>query len=547
MTWLKRLRNRFVDKWRTSLQVRVLGSIFTASAIVMILLGLGMLTVFTQRLVDQKIDIANSEIDRARVIVENQITASGASSSLQVRVNSARAALSSLGNGGGAEVNAAYDAVVLVNSDEVVVSPEGYRIPERLRYFVSQDQVSYQFATIDQGDGSSYNALIIGTPTDSAIPNLQVYLVFSMESDEASLALMRGLLSAALLIVVILLVGIAWLATQQVTTPVRSASRIAERFAQGKLRERMVVDGEDEMARLAVSFNAMAESLSAQITQLEEYGNLQRQFTSDVSHELRTPLTTVRMAADLIADSEDELSPGARRASQLMNRELDRFESLLSDLLEISRHDAGVAELSTAVHDIRIPIRSALEQVSHLAKELDVELQVDMPEESVNINGDSRRIERIVRNLLANAVDHCKGHPVELKLRATEEAVAIAVIDHGVGLKPGQDELVFNRFWRADPSRVRHSGGTGLGLAISREDAMLHGGTLDAAGTPGIGSIFRLVLPREPQGDYRRSPIALIAPENPWEDEPAVDTAAPDTPQPAVQSAAIAEKQENTP
>lgn len=487
----------------------------------MILLGLGMLTVFTQRLVDQKIDIANSEIDRARVIVEEQISASGSSSSVQLRVNSARTAITSLGSGGG-EASAAYEPVVLVHNEDpaqVVVSPEGYRIPERLRYFVSQDQVSYQFATIDPDTGTAYNALIIGTPTESDIPGLQVYLVFSMESDEASLALMRGLLSAALLVVVVLLVGIAWLATQQVTAPVKSASRIAERFAQGKLRERMVVDGEDEMARLAVSFNAMAESLSAQITQLEEYGNLQRQFTSDVSHELRTPLTTVRMAADMIADSEEELSPAARRASQLMIRELDRFEALLSDLLEISRHDAGVAELATAVHDVRSPVHSAVEQVSHLAEELEVELVIEEPEEAVMVNGDSRRIERIIRNLLANAIDHARGRPVELRIGANEQAVAITVTDHGVGLRPGQEELVFNRFWRADPSRVRHSGGTGLGLAISREDAVLHGGTLDAAGTIDVGSVFRLVIPREPQGDYRRAPLALEAPEEPWEEQ----------------------------
>src|SRR5699024_2603609 len=127
LAWLTRLRHRIVDKWRTSLQVRVLGSIFTASAVVMILLGLGMLTVFTQRLVDQKIDIASSEIDRARVIVEEQITASGASTSVQARVNSARAALSSLGTSGGTETNAAYDPVVLVNNDDLVVSPEGYQ------------------------------------------------------------------------------------------------------------------------------------------------------------------------------------------------------------------------------------------------------------------------------------------------------------------------------------------------------------------------------------------------------------------------------------
>ncbi len=510
-----------MDMWRTSLQVRVLGSIFTASAVVMLLLGLGMITVFTQRLVDQKIDIANSEIDRARVVVEEQIAASGTSSSVQLRVNSARAALSSLGSvSSGADLSAAYEPVVVVDGEEeVIVSPEGYRIPDRLRYFVSQDQVSYQFSTIGQGGGESYNALVIGTPTESDIPGLQVYLVFSMENDEASLALMRGLLSAALVIVVVLLVGIAWLATQQVTAPVRSASRIAERFAQGKLRERMVVDGEDEMARLAMSFNAMAESLSAQIRQLEEYGNLQRQFTSDVSHELRTPLTTVRMAADLIADNDEELSPAARRASQLMNRELDRFESLLGDLLEISRHDAGVADLSTATHDVRSPVTSAIQQVTVLAEELDVPLDINLPDEPVMINGDSRRIERIVRNLVANAIDHARGHPVQITMAASDKAVAIAVTDHGVGLKPGQEELVFNRFWRADPSRVRHSGGTGLGLAIAREDANLHGGTLDAAGNLGVGSMFRLVIPREPQGDYRTSPIELAAPEQPWEVE----------------------------
>ena len=210
----------------------------------MILLGLGMLTVFTQRLVDQKIDIANSEIDRARIVVEEQIAASSASSSVQLRLNSARAALASLGSSGsGGDVTAAYEPVILVDGADVIVSPEGYRIPDRLRYYVSENQVSYQFSSIDQGDGAAYNALIIGTPTESDIPGLQVYLVFSMENDEASLALMRGLLSAALVVVVVLLVGIAWLATQQVTAPVRSASRIAERFAQGKLRERIVVDG----------------------------------------------------------------------------------------------------------------------------------------------------------------------------------------------------------------------------------------------------------------------------------------------------------------
>lgn len=273
----------------------------------MMVLAFVLVSFVTQRLVNTKLDVASSEIDRARASVEQQIESTGSSSSVQVRLNSARAVLTSRATS--ADDTAAYEPVLVVSNPDgsTVTSPEGYRIPERLRSFVDQGQVSYQFATIDRVDGSTYKALIIGSPTASDIPNTQVYLVLSMESDEATLALLRGLFSGAAVVLVVLLVGITWLLTQQVITPVRSASRIAERFSSGHLRERMVVTGEDEMARLAMSFNSMAESLSRQIHQLEEYGNLQKQFTSDVSHELRTPLTTVRMAADLIVDEADDL------------------------------------------------------------------------------------------------------------------------------------------------------------------------------------------------------------------------------------------------
>ncbi len=493
--------------------MRVIGLIFVASSVVMGILAMALTSVVAQRLVDTKLDIANAEIDRARVAVEQQIDATGTGSSPQVRINSARASLTQLTAQSG-ETTAVYEPVLVVaNPDGSTISaPEGYRVPERLHHFVNEGQVSYQFATIDRADGSTYNALLIGSPTDTDLPNLQVYLVLSMESDEATLALLRGLLSAAGVVVIVLLVGIAWLATQQVTAPVRSASRIAQRLASGHLRERMAVDGEDEMARLAVSFNTMADSLSKQIHQLEEYGNLQRQFTSDVSHELRTPLTTVRMAADMIAADADEFDPHTRRATELMIRELDRFETLLADLLEISRHDAGMADLSAARLDVRTCVHSAWEQTRHLAQKLDVEVRFEEPAEPVWITGDSRRIERVLRNLIANAIDHSEGNPIDVILAANGEAVAITVTDRGVGLKEGQEELVFNRFWRADPSRVRHSGGTGLGLAIAREDAVLHGGSLDAAGNPGVGSQFRLVLPREPEHKYQEIPLELEAP-----------------------------------
>lgn len=487
----------------------------------MLILAYILVSLVTQRLVDAKLDVANAEIDRARVAVEQQIEATATSASVQVRLNAARAALTARSNSG-SESQTVYEPVLVVDAPDgsVTVSPENYRIPERLRTFVAQGQVSYQFATIDRADGSTYKAIIIGTPTQSDIPNLQVYLVLSMESEQATLSMLRGVFSAAAIALVVLLVAITWLLIQQVITPVRSASRIAERFANGHLRERMGVDGENEMARLAMSFNSMAESLSRQINQLQEYGSLQRQFTSDVSHELRTPLTTVRMAADMIAYQSDELNPALKRASELMVRQLDQFENLLNDLLEISRHDAGVADLAESTIDVRSCVDVAIGQTSHLAESLDVQVNTDMPDDAVKMTCDPRRIERILRNLVANAIDHSEGNPVDIALAANEEAVSITVTDHGVGLKPGQEELVFNRFWRADPSRVRHSGGTGLGLAISREDAVLHGGSLSAAGRPGVGSCFRLTLPLIPGKRYIADPLPLRAPEDPNAIEP---------------------------
>ncbi len=487
--------------------------ILVASSVVMIILAYALVSVLTQRLVSQKEDVAQQELERARTAVEQQIDATSSANSVQVRINSARAALGQLSAQPG-DTQTVYEPVIVVENQDgsVTTSPEDFPVPDQLREMVDQGQIAQQYFPAPRENGDHYNALLVGTPTDTDIPHTQVYLALSMESEESTMALMRGLLSAAGVVVVVLLVGIAWLATQQVITPIRSASRIAQRLAAGHLKERMAVDSDDEMGRLAASFNNMADKLSSQIAQLEEYGDLQRQFTSDVSHELRTPLTTVRMAADMIEAESDSLPYGAQRASRLMSSELDRFEELLADLLEISRHDAGVADLSTAAIDLRSCVEAAYGQVEHLARELDVEVQLNLPEERIGVEADSRRLERILRNLLANAIDHSEGNPVAVDIAATDTAVGVTVTDHGVGLKPGQEELVFNRFWRADSSRKRHSGGTGLGLAIAREDAVLHGGTLDATGYEGFGSRFRLIIPRTPNTEVGEAPIAVEIP-----------------------------------
>ncbi|CCI83673.1 MtrAB system histidine kinase MtrB [Corynebacterium otitidis] len=526
---LTRLGERLAGYWRRSLQVKVIGSIFVATTLVMVLLGFAMISVVTQRLVDAKLDAAAAEIDGARRDVEQAIDAGSPGEPYQARLAAARAALTSQSNRD-SDAATFYDPVLLVadQEDRVLTAPEDYAIPERLRRFVEQGQIAYQFVPVTRGDGSAYNALIIGSPTDAEIPGLQIYLVQSMENEEATMALMRGLIATAVIVVVVLLVGITWLMAQQVITPVRSASRIAERLASGHLRERMPVEGEDEMARLAVSFNSMAESLSRQIRQLTEYGDLQRQFTSDVSHELRTPLTTVRMAADMIEARAEQFDAGTKRASELMTSELDRFEQLLADLLEISRHDAGMADLSEQPLTIDACARSAWRQVEQLAAQLGVEVTLEGEGEDLSLTGDSRRVERILRNLIANAIDHSEGNPVAVRWAANADAVAVTVTDRGVGLKEGQEDLVFNRFWRADPSRKRHSGGSGLGLAIALEDAQLHGGSLDAAGTLGVGTQFRLVLPRRPNAPIGEPPLPLVAPGAPQ--APAPDEEAERTP-----------------
>ena len=498
--------------WRRSLQLRVVVLTLGLSAVVIVVLGFVLTSQITNRVLEVKVRAATEEINRARGTVSGIVSGEEArslDSSLQLARNTL---ISKPGQASGTSgLAGTFDAVLIVPGDgprEATSAGPVDQIPRSLRDFVKAGQVSYQYETV-RTETFSGPALLIGTPAPSRVSNLELYLIFPLTSEENTITLVRGTMATGGLVLLVLLAGIALLVSRQVVLPVRSASRIAERFAEGHLSERMPVRGEDDMARLAVSFNDMAESLQRQINNLEEFGNLQRRFTSDVSHELRTPLTTVRMAADLIYDHAEDLDPALRRSTELLVSELDRFEGLLNDLLEISRHDAGVAELSVEAVDLRSTVGNALIKVGHLADEAGIELQVEMPDHEVIAEVDQRRVERILRNLLANAIDHAEHKPVRIRMADDEDTVAVTVRDYGVGLRPGEEKLVFSRFWRSDPSRVRRSGGTGLGLAISIEDARLHQGRLEAWGEPGKGACFRLTLPLTRGHKVTTSPLPL--------------------------------------
>jgi two-component system sensor histidine kinase MtrB len=337
----------------------------------------------------------------------------------------------------------------------------------------------------------------------------QLYYVFPFTQQQATLLLVQRILVGVGLALVALLAAIASLVTRWVVLPVRHAAQAAQRVSDGHLGERMQVRGVDDLAALATSFNGMAGSLQGKLRELEELSNVQRQFVSDVSHELRTPLATIKMAAEVLFEARAELDAAAGRSVELLQSQLERFETLLVDLLEISRFDAGAATLEADLVDMCDLVRRSADDAQQLAERRGSRIEFRLPATGCFAEADRRRVERILRNILVNAVEHGEGKDVVVTTAVDSDAVAISVRDYGVGLRPGEEQKVFDRFWRADQARARTTGGSGLGLAISLEDARLHGGWLQAWGERGKGSVFRLTLPRVAGAELAGSPLPL--------------------------------------
>lgn len=386
-------------------------------------------------------------------------------------------------------------------------------LPEELRHAVDQDpsHQQVQIVSVPRADDGSVPAVAVGQQV--RIPGAgpyELYFVYPMEreTDTMGLMLRTYVLGGMLLTVLIGLIALA--VTRLVIDPVREAAAVAERLAGGHLNERMQLRGEDDLARLARAFNSMADSLQNQIHRLEDLSQVQQRFVSDVSHELRTPLTTIQMATSMIDADKDSFAPHVKRSAELLTGEVERFEDMLSGLLEISRLDAGSVEIETDRLELRPLVERVLEAAEVLREAKGSEITVvEVTEGPFDAEVDSRRIERILRNLVVNALEHGQGNPIRVELGANDDAVSIAVRDHGIGLEPGQSALVFNRFWRGDPSRNRTTGGTGLGLAIALEDARLHRGLLQAWGVPEEGSRFRLTLPRDGASAITEIPLPL--------------------------------------
>ncbi|WUV04403.1 MtrAB system histidine kinase MtrB [Actinoallomurus sp. NBC_01490] len=496
-------------RWRRSIRVRVVTTTLVVSAIVVAVLGVFLMQQITNALLEAKERAALLQLDDGVGIAQGQL-ATGPSD--PETLNNVVTTLARRSGTAGL-----YEVILIDDRDPGIngfssnsIKPGS--VPVRLRLQVERAPASTPYRTygrLSYDDGTSAAGLIVGAKVNA----YQIYYLFPLTQERQSLVVVQRTLFGVGAALMLLLAAIASLVTRQVVIPVRLAAQSAERLAAGRLEERMKVGGEDDLARLATSFNDMAANLQEKIVQLEELSKVQRQFVSDVSHELRTPLTTIRIAADVLYEAREEFDPLTSRSAELLQSQLERFEGLLTDLLEISRYEAGAATLDAESIDVRELVLRAVGDTEGLAERKGSKIIQQLPGEATMAEVDRRRVERILRNLLVNAVEHGEGKDIVVSVAADRDAVAIAVRDHGCGLRPGEAHLVFDRFWRADPARARTTGGTGLGLSISKEDARLHGGWLQAWGEPDQGSQFRLSLPRVAGAELRGSPLPLVPPE----------------------------------
>ena len=496
--------------WWRSLPLRVILSVFAASVLVLVLGGFLLMQRATSGVLEGKLESSETDARQAVTNAQQQLDATDLTGNVDTDMILVDLA-TNLANR--ASAGGQFETIILARGQTVTAGQaDASSIPAGLRQqvadsedlLITNTQVHYRDGRpAVPGFAAGSKLTLPGTDV------YQIYLIFPLTQELDTLNVLRTAVLTTGAILVLLLTFIAALVSRQVVAPVRAARQTAESLASGNLHERMKVRGQDDLARLATSMNYMASELQKQIHTLEDLSAIQQQFVSDVSHELRTPLTTVRMAAEVLHEARDSFDPVTARSAELLQTEVDRFEALLTDLLEISRFDAGVAVLSLEEMDLRDLVGRVVEANAKFAEVTGTPINIHASE-PCKAEVDARRIERILRNLLVNAIEHGEGRPIDILVEGDNAAVAVAVRDHGVGFEAGQSKQVFHRFWRGDPARARTVGGTGLGLAISMEDANLHGGWLTAWGRPGMGAQFRLTLPRKAGTILERSPLPMV-------------------------------------
>ncbi|MEU4016310.1 MtrAB system histidine kinase MtrB [Microbacterium sp. NPDC028030] len=488
--------------WRRSLRFRTLSITLLATSLAIFITCVTMALVIQNDLFISRKNVALEDarraVDQAQRILDIAEVGDdpAALSTLWDSIRDTLARTSSTDQLAGYKIDTGADGVRL-NGFEAGLSEE-LLSPELQRRVVElDDRQAWQSVALPVADGGVVPGIVVGQQLQ--VPEagaFEIYFAYDLADADQTLVFVQRTLWIAGIGLVAIVAAISWIVLRAVSTPIVQAAETSARLAAGDLGVRLEVHGEDELAILGRSFNAMADSIEAQIKELGELSMVQQRFVSDVSHELRTPLTTIRLAADMLNDQREEFDPTTARAAELLHAQVQRFETLLSDLLEISRYDAGSVQLELEATSLAHLAEDIIEQMMPLAEGRGSELRLVAPGGYSPVDMDPRRVRRVLRNLIGNAIEHGEGRPIVITVDSNQHAVAAGVRDFGLGMEPGDAERVFDRFWRADPSRQRTIGGTGLGLSIALGDATLHGGTLAVWSELGVGTNFVLTIPR---------------------------------------------------
>jgi two-component system sensor histidine kinase MtrB len=497
--------------WRSSLVIRITGTIVTLSLVLIWLLGSALFSQVSSGIFDEKLKLS---------ILDAQSTARNTQIQLIYSNYQEKAAFISVFD----EILALPPNTYEGTAKEIAVFSfsnigESYvfegtsnfldpkSIPPKFRETTRKaTETKWERAQLVYTDGKTEPGIVVGNNlTISGVGKYEFYVIFSLAQQEKTMSLIFNYLLLAGVVLTFLIGLTTYFVMRRLIAPIQDAARVAEELTNGNLDLRMDFQGEDEIASLGYSFNEMAVSLQQQISRLENLSKLQQRFVSDVSHELRTPLTTIRMASQVIFATKDTFEPTVARSAELLISQIERFESLLTDLLEVSRFDAQAAVMEVEEIDLVALVKETIDYV-HPSQDRIITLQA--PNTSIMVDVDPRRIKRIIRNLISNALDHREDKRVDVRIAETDNEVSVGVRDYGSGFNFVDRKMLFERFWRADSSRARSTGGTGLGLSISLEDAKLHQGEIDAWGERGKGAHFVLTIPKYAGGSIESRPIS---------------------------------------
>lgn len=516
--WRVLSSSHLAHRVRHSLSARLALAITLAALAILLIFGVIVASQLRSSMFDTRKDAILADASLRFSSAQSAFSSSTATSPDQVQ-ESARSALASIK---ASAAGAGATNVALLRSDGSAASLRINQIEDeqmralvspQMRAAVAGGDAQWQSVAIRSASGRQDPGILVGTQVQ--LPRAgthELYILYSLSADQAQVdVVLRVLAFSALPIVVALPIGVFAL-LHRLLLPVRLTAQAATKASEGDLDVRVEVRGDDEMAGLGRAFNAMTSSLQDTIARYDELAKLQQRFVSDVSHELRTPLTTIRMAEDVVWDNRDDLPAHARRSAELLHDQTERMEQMLADLLEISRYDAASALLDAEERDLRPIVARVVAGCADLARRQGVRVETLAPTRA-SAEIDERRIERVIRNLVVNAIEHADGSTVTITVAASATDVACRVRDRGVGMTPQVVAHVFDRFYRADTARARTTGGTGLGLAIATEDVEIHGGRLQAWGEPGRGASFLMTLPRHAGDEIASRPLAL------WEEE----------------------------